>query len=55
MNTSLSLILAFCSAVLAIAGLFMAAHGVEPAFRVAGYIVTLAGIAFCIELARRNS
>lgn len=55
MNASLSLILALCSALLAVAGLFMAAHGVEPAFRVTGYIVTLAGVGFCIELVRRNS
>lgn len=55
MDGALSLLLAAVAALIAIAGLFMAAHGIETAFRVTGYVVTLAGIGFCLELVRRNS
>ncbi len=55
MNGPLSLVLGSFGILTAIAGLFMAAHGLEQAFRLTGYIVTLAGVAFCFELIRRNS
>lgn len=55
MDGAISLLFAGLAVLVAVAGLFMAAHGVEPAFRVAGWVFTLAGVGFCLELVRRNS